>query len=72
MTENTKSIVQAINKCLNTDFNLISFDSLSDEALLQVLLDVFYNFNVINGKVRGNLIFFENEKTFYSINFSGT
>lgn len=52
MTENLKSIVQAVNKCLNVDFNLISFDSQSDEALLQVLLDVFYKFNVINAKVR--------------------
>lgn len=52
MTENLKSIVQAVNKCLKTDFNLISFDSQSEESLLQVLLDVFQKFEIINGKVR--------------------
>lgn len=52
MTENLKSIVQAVNKCLKTDFNLISFDSQSEESLLQVLLDVFQKFDIINGKVR--------------------
>lgn len=52
MTENLKSIVQAVNKCLNTDFNLISFDSQSDESLLQVLLDVFHRFEIINAKVK--------------------
>lgn len=51
MTDNLKSIVQAVNKCLNTDFNLISFDSQSDESLLQVLLDVFDKFDIINSKV---------------------
>ena len=56
MTENLKSIVQAINKCLNTEFNLISFDSQSDESLLQVLLDVFNKFDIINSKV--NLKFY--------------
>lgn len=52
MTENLKSIVQAVNKCLKTDFNLISFDSQSDESLLQVLLDVFHKFDIITTKVR--------------------
>lgn len=52
MTENLKSIVQSVNKCLKTEFNLISFDSQADESLLQVLLDVFQKFEVINGKVR--------------------
>lgn len=51
MTDNLKSIVQAVNKCLNTDFNLISFDSQSDESLLQVLLDVFDKFDIIDSKV---------------------
>ncbi|CRK92406.1 CLUMA_CG005968, isoform A [Clunio marinus] len=50
MTENLKSIVQAVNKCLKTDYNLISFDSLSEETLLQVLLDVFQEFGIVNGK----------------------
>jgi Intraflagellar transport 81 calponin homology domain len=52
MTENLKSIVLGVNKCLKTDFNLISFDSQSDESLLQVLLEVFQKFEVINGKVK--------------------
>lgn len=52
MTENLKSVVQAVNKCLKTDFNLISFDSQSDEALLQVLLDVFHNYEIIGSRVR--------------------
>lgn len=52
MTENLKFIVQAVNKCLETEFNLISFDSQSDESLLQVLLDVFHKFDIINAKVR--------------------
>lgn len=51
MTDNLKSIVQAVNKCLGTDFNLISFDSQSDESLLQVLLDVFDKFDIIDSKV---------------------
>lgn len=53
MTENLKSIVQAVNKCLKTDYNLISFDSQSEELLLQLLLDVFNKFEIINGKVSG-------------------
>lgn len=52
MTENLKSVVQAVNRCLKTDFNLISFDSQSEEALLQVLLDVFHKFEIIGGRVR--------------------
>lgn len=52
MTENLKTIVQAVNRCLKTDFNLISFDSQSEESLLQVLLDVFHKFEIIGGRVR--------------------
>lgn len=44
MTEDLKFIVAEINKILNTDFNLISFDSLSIENLLQTLLDVLEKF----------------------------
>lgn len=58
MTENLKSIVQAVNKCLKTDFNLISFDSQSDESLLQVLLDVFHKFDIIDAKVKFLSIFY--------------
>lgn len=50
MTDNLKSVVQAINKCVNTDFNLISFDSQSEESLLQVLLDVFQKFEIVIAK----------------------
>jgi len=52
MTENLKSIVQSLNKLLHTDYNIISFDSLSEESLLQLLLDVFLKFGVITVKVR--------------------
>lgn len=44
MTEDLKFIVAEINKILKTDFNLISFDSLSIESLLQILLDVLEKF----------------------------
>lgn len=57
MTENLKSIVQSVNKCLKTDYNLISFDSLSEESLLQVLVDVFFKFDIINVKVRKTILF---------------
>lgn len=51
MTENLKSIVQSLNKLLNTDYNIISFDSLSEESLLQLLLDVFLKYGIITAKV---------------------
>lgn len=51
MAENLKNIVKSVNKFLDSNFNLISFDALSEEALLQVLLDVFLKFNVILTKV---------------------
>lgn len=51
MTEDLKFIVAEINKILQTDFNLISFDSLSVENLLQVLLDVLEKFGAA-AKVR--------------------
>ena len=51
MAENLKNIVKSVNNFLDSNFNLISFDALSEEALLQVLLDVFLKFNVIEAKV---------------------
>lgn len=45
MTEDLKFIVAEINKILKADYNLISFDSLSVENLLQLLLDVLEKFN---------------------------
>lgn len=44
MTEDLKFIVAEINKILKADYNLISFDSLSVENLLQLLLDVLEKF----------------------------
>lgn len=46
MTENLKFIVQEVNKVLKTDYNLISFDSMTVESILQVLVDVFVQFEV--------------------------
>lgn len=46
MTEELKLIVTEVNKLLATDYNLISFDSLSVESLLQVLVNVTCEFNV--------------------------
>lgn len=51
MTENLKSIVQSLNKCLDTDYNLISFDALSEESILQILCDVFNKFDIVTPKV---------------------
>lgn len=45
MTENLKFIVQEVNTLLGGDYNLISFDSLSSELLLQCLVDVFSHFD---------------------------
>ncbi|XP_058060644.1 intraflagellar transport protein 81 homolog [Anopheles bellator] len=47
MTEDLKLIVVELNKLLETDYNLITFDSLSPESLLQVLVDVFHAFGAI-------------------------
>uniref|UniRef100_A0A182XVD4 IFT81 calponin homology domain-containing protein n=1 Tax=Anopheles stephensi TaxID=30069 RepID=A0A182XVD4_ANOST len=48
MTEGLKLIVIELNKLLETDYNLISFDSLSPESLLQVLVDVCHAFGAID------------------------
>uniref|UniRef100_A0A182W2L2 IFT81 calponin homology domain-containing protein n=1 Tax=Anopheles minimus TaxID=112268 RepID=A0A182W2L2_9DIPT len=48
MTEGLKLIVIELNKLLETDYNLITFDSLSPESLLQVLVDVFQAFGAID------------------------
>ncbi|XP_058460372.1 intraflagellar transport protein 81 homolog [Malaya genurostris] len=48
MTEDLKLIVIEVNKLLETDYNLITFDSLVPESLLQVLIDVFYAFGAIS------------------------
>ncbi|XP_055605755.1 intraflagellar transport protein 81 homolog [Uranotaenia lowii] len=48
MTEDLKLIVLEVNKLLQTDYNLITFDSLAPESLLQVLVDVFHAFQAID------------------------
>lgn len=55
MTEDLKFIVAEINKILKTDYNLISFDSLSIENLLQILLDVLEKFGAAT-KVKSPLV----------------
>jgi intraflagellar transport protein 81 len=69
MTENLKSIVQSINKCLATDYNLISFDALSEESLLQILCDVFNKFDIITPKVSQQQFFnsIQYQMTFFPI-----
>lgn len=42
MSDNLKRIVSELNARLKTDYNLITFDALTPEALLQVLLDVLH------------------------------
>lgn len=61
MTDNLKVLVKEINKALKTEYNLISFDSLSVENQLQLLVDFLHHFNV-NPKVR---IFFYQILPFY-------
>ncbi|XP_058813408.1 intraflagellar transport protein 81 homolog [Topomyia yanbarensis] len=48
MTEDLKLIVLEVNKLLETDYNLITFDSLAPESLLQVLIEVFHAFGAID------------------------
>uniref|UniRef100_A0A8W7Q3E4 IFT81 calponin homology domain-containing protein n=1 Tax=Anopheles coluzzii TaxID=1518534 RepID=A0A8W7Q3E4_ANOCL len=48
MTEDLKLTVVELNKLLETDYNLITFDSLSPESLLQVLVDVFHAFGALD------------------------
>ncbi|XP_001847419.2 intraflagellar transport protein 81 homolog [Culex quinquefasciatus] len=47
MTEDLKLAVLEVNRLLETDYNLITFDSLAPESLLQVLVDVFQAFGAI-------------------------
>lgn len=44
MADNQKFIVAELNGRLKTDYNLITFDALTAEALLQLLLDVLQSF----------------------------
>lgn len=66
MSEHIKFIVNEINNYLKTNYNLISFDSLSNEGLLQVLVDSFAYFEAVP-KVRPNyFINFNNATNSYS------
>lgn len=55
MTEDLKSIVNEVNKNLNTEYNLISFDSLSPEGLQQIVINALAANNACpQFEVRGN------------------
>lgn len=47
MNGELKTIVDNVNKMLDTNYNLMSFDSLSNINLLQVLGDVFIKLGVL-------------------------
>lgn len=47
MNEELKSLVDNVNKMLDTNYNLMSFDSLSNTNLLQVLGDVLVKLGVM-------------------------
>lgn len=54
MTEDLKSIVNEVNKNLNTEYNLISFDSLSAEGLQKILINALAKYNACPSfEVRG-------------------
>lgn len=46
MNEQLKNIVEQVNATLGTNYNMMSFDSLTNTSLLQILGDVLVNFNV--------------------------
>lgn len=52
MNEELKTVVDSVNKMLDTNYNLMSFDSLSNMNLLQVLGDVLVKLGIIE-KVSG-------------------
>ena len=47
MTDDLKLIVNNINVLLKTDYNLISFDSMTNDNLLQMLVEVLSHFNAL-------------------------
>lgn len=57
MSHDLKFLVNEINEILGTEFNLISFDSMSPETLLQTLVDVLTYFKATT-KVKYCLYFF--------------
>lgn len=46
MNEELKSIVENVNRMFDTNYNLMSFDSLSNTNLLQVLGDVLVKLDI--------------------------
>lgn len=51
MTDNVKFLVAEINRTLKKDYNLITFDALSVESLLQVFVDLLQSVGA-SGKVK--------------------
>lgn len=43
-----KFIVAEVNKLINTDYNLISFDALPIVNLVQILVDVLHDFGALS------------------------
>lgn len=43
-----KFIVSEVNKLINTDYNMISFDALPIENVMQILVDVLHNFGALS------------------------
>lgn len=43
-----KFIVSEINKLINTDYNMISFDALPIANLVQILVDVLHDFGALS------------------------
>lgn len=50
-----KFIVAEVNKLINTDYNMISFDALPIANLVQILVDVLHDFGALS-KVNYQLI----------------
>lgn len=48
MNEQLKNIVEQVNTTLGTNYNMMSFDSLSNTSLLQILGDVLMNLDVMD------------------------
>lgn len=48
MMADLKFIVSEVNKLINTDYNMISFDALPTENLVQILVDVLHDFGALS------------------------
>lgn len=57
MSEQLKFIVQEVNKLLGKEYyNLISFDALGPEELLQVLINVFASLGALQRVINYNIL----------------